>query len=327
MGFFGAPKRTTGGSELPAQLPDPGRLMAGSVAAMLLLALTVVFAAYYAMQAIDRAAIADEIERAERALLVVGSGPGTEARLQQDFVLDRARFVAPSGVAADEVSVPAPGRAEVLAWTPRRIGSDMFLHLAPLRLAATGVFLFGIFTILRKLLGMTRELERRRRDAHELALHDALTGLGNRLAFDGWIEAAAARGVTEIGLLYLDLDDFKAINDRMGHGAGDELLKTVAQRLANLAGDGDLVARMGGDEFAFVRQGPIDRAALAEMAADIGTALSEPIPIGAGEVALGSSLGAAVGRPGDPQLVAAADAALYRAKALPGHTFALAEAA
>ncbi len=326
MGVFGAPKQAKG-EEPPKPLPDPRRLLVISVAAMLLLALTVVVAAYYAAASLDKMAIADEIERAGRALAAVGSGPGTEVKLQQDFVLDGAHYVAADALAAEEVSLPVPGRTDVLAWTPRRLGTDMFLHLAPIRIAASAAFLFGIFIVLRKLYGMTRELERRRREAHELALRDPLTGLGNRLAFDGWVEEAAGRGVTEIALLYLDLDDFKAINDRMGHGAGDELLKVVAQRIASLAGQGDLVARMGGDEFAFVRSGPIDRAALSELAADIGTTLSEPIRIGSGEVALGSSLGAAVGRPGDPQLMAAADQALYRAKALPGHTFVFAEAA
>ncbi len=325
MGRFGAP---TGGMDGDGaeNLPDPRRLLITSIAAMVLLAFTVVLAAFYAVQAIDNSAIADEMERADAALAVVGSAPDAEDRLQKLFMLDGAHFAA--GRLADlEVSVPVPGRPEVLAWTPRRIGTDMFYHLAPLRLAACAVFLFGIFVVLRRLYDMTRELERRRKEAQELALKDPLTGLGNRLAFDGWMKDAAERGVAEIGLLYLDLDAFKAINDRMGHGAGDELLKIVGSRIASLAGEQDLVVRMGGDEFAFVRPGPIGRAELSELAADIGTTLSEPMRVGTGKIELGSSLGAALGRPGDPQLLAAADAALYRAKALPGHTFVFAEAA
>ena len=305
-------------------LPDPRRLLIGSVVAMLLLALTVVFAAFYAVQAIDQVAIASETERARAALLVVGDAPDAEARLRGEFILDGAHYIPAAALADKEVSVPVPGRAEVLAWTPRRIGTDMFYHLAPLRLAACAVFLFGVFLALRKLYNLTRELERRRRDMADLATRDPLTGLANRLAFEQWL---AETGAHPVGLLYLDLDGFKQVNDSMGHGAGDELLKVVGNRIRGLADRDDLVARIGGDEFAFVRKGPIERAALAELAADIGAALSEPMRLGAAEIATGASVGIAIGNASDPNLVAAADAALYRAKALPGHTFVFSEAA
>lgn len=308
-------------------LPDPRRLLIASIAAILLLAVTVVGAAVYAVHILDEASVAGEIERARAAIAVVGTDAASAAQLQRDFMLDGARFTAPGTLADDEVAVPAGDSGQVLAWMPRRLGSGMFMQLAPLRVAASLTFLIGIAIVLRKLYQLTRELERRRREAQQLAHSDPLTGLGNRLAFARWVEDAAARGVTEVGLLYLDLDDFKAINDRFGHGGGDELLKAVAQRMSALAGPHDLVARMGGDEFAFVRRGPIDRAELSELAADIGTRLSEPVRIGTREVMAGSSLGAALGRPDDPRLLAMADEALYRAKALPGHTFVFADAA
>ncbi len=327
MRVFGVSKQADDEKNQPDRLPDPRRLLVSGAAAMLLTAFSVVLAAFYAVHSIDHAALGSEMQRAMRALAAIGSAPGVEAQLDQDFVLEGSRFVLPAEVLPTEISIPLAGRAEVLAWTPNRIGTQMFFQLAPIRLAACAAFLLGVFLLVRRLYGMTRELDRRRREAQDLALRDPLTGLGNRLAFDGWIAAAPGRGIDQIGLLYLDLDDFKAINDRLGHGAGDELLRVVARRIAALAGEGDLVARIGGDEFAFVRPGPIDADTLAELAADVGACLNEPIQIGATAVALGSSVGAAVGRPGDPYLVAAADAALYRAKALPGHTFALAEAA
>lgn len=305
-------------------LPDPRRLLIGSVVAIVLLAATVVFAAFYAVQAIDRIAIADEMQRAAVAVSAVGSAPDAELRLRDEFLLGGAHFVAASAVTSSEVSTPVPGRTEVLAWTPKRIGSDMFYHLAPLRLAACAVFLFGVFLVVRKLYDMTRELERRRRDMATLATRDALTGLGNRLAFQQWL---AETGATQVGLLYLDLDGFKQINDSMGHGAGDELLQIVGNRIKALADPDDLVARIGGDEFAFVRKGPIGRPALAELAADIGAALTEPVKLGSAEIATGASVGIAIGEANDPALIAAADAALYRAKALPGHTFVFSEAA
>ncbi len=308
-----------------APLPDPRRLLIMSILAVIVLAATVILAALYAVQAIDRMSIEGEMQRAEAALSAVGAeSPDV---LQRDFVLDGARLTRPELVRKDEVSVPVSGSTEVLAWTPRRLGSAMLYHLVPLRLAASAMFLVGIIIVVRKLYGMTRELERRRSDANELAMHDPLTGLGNRLAFDRWLVDAESRGIAQIGLLSLDLDEFKSVNDRLGHGAGDEVLKIIAARIAGLAGEHDLVVRMGGDEFAFIRTGPIDRAELSELAADIGTILSEPVRLGEVELAVGSSLGAAMGRPSDPGLIASADAALYRAKAIPGHTFVFADAA
>ncbi|MGV3490356.1 MAG: diguanylate cyclase domain-containing protein [Devosia sp.] len=321
-----APQNSDTNGTADGPLPDPRRLVIGSVAAILVLAATVVVATFYAVASLDRASVAEEVQRARAALATVGVGALAETQLQRDFLLSGARFTTPNMVRPDETTVPlADGR--VMAWVPLKIGTSMLMHLAPIRLAASGVFLIGVGLVLRRLYGMTRELERRRREADERALTDPLTGLGNRMAFERWGKAAAARGVSEIGLLYLDLDDFKAINDRFGHGAGDELLQVVSRRIAALKGADDLVARMGGDEFAFVRPGPVDRMALAELAADIGTTLSEPVRIGTLDVMLGSSVGVAVGRPDDSALLAKADAALYRAKAKPGHTFVFADAA
>lgn len=311
-----------------APLPDARRLVIVSIVAMVLLAATVVGAVLYAVQMIDRLAVAGEVERAGIAVGVVGHGPEAAARLANEYVLDGARFTAPDGLGGREVSVPVPGDDDlVLAWTPRRIGSDIFYHLAPLRLAACAMFLAGIAVVVRRFYGMARELERRRREAADMAARDTLTGLGNRLAFDNWLAQADQASAETVGLLYLDLDDFKRTNDTHGHGAGDALLKIVAGRLSRLAGPGDLVARIGGDEFAFVRPGPVRRSELAELAADIGAALAEPVQLGATELAVAGSLGIAVGRPGDAGLLDAADAALYRAKALPGHAFVFADAA
>ncbi|MDB5538393.1 MAG: diguanylate cyclase [Devosia sp.] len=314
------------GDDLP--LPDPRRLMIISVISVVALFVSVIVVVFYSVQSIDRAGIAGEIERAGVALQVVGEDPVAAERLRSEFLLAGAHFAAPGTLSDSEVSVPVPGRHDqVLAWTPVRIGTALFLHLAPLRVGACALFLFGIALALRRLYDLTRELERRRRDAQDLAARDSLTGLANRLAFDEWLGRAAGDPIAEVGLLYLDLDNFKQINDSLGHGAGDELLKVVASRLSGLAKPEDLVARIGGDEFAVVRKGPQSRAELAELAADIGAALSEPIRLGINDLAIGASVGIATGRASDKHLIDAADAALYRAKALPGHAFVFADAA
>lgn len=314
------------GDNLP--LPDPRRLMIISVTSVIVLFVSVIVVVFYSVQSIDRAGIAGEVERAEVALQVVGDGPMAAERLRNEYLLDGAHFAALGTLTDAEVSVAVPGRTDqVLAWTPVRIGTGLFMHIAPLRIGACAVFMLGIAFALRRLYRLSRELERRRRDAQELAARDALTGLANRLAFDEWLTRAASDPTAEVALLYLDLDQFKLINDSLGHGAGDELLKVVADRLSRLAGPEDLVARIGGDEFALVRHGPRSRSELSELAADIGTTLSEPVRLGASEFTVGASVGIATGLAGDKHLIEAADTALYRAKILPGHAFVFADTA
>jgi diguanylate cyclase (GGDEF)-like protein/PAS domain S-box-containing protein len=127
-----------------------------------------------------------------------------------------------------------------------------------------------------------------------------------------------------VGVLYVDLDDFKPVNDRFGHAAGDEVLRTVGQRLERAVRQHDLVARIGGDEFVVVCGDVFEAAALVPLAERIGSALRHPIevPVLDGEhsaaVQVGASIGMAAALRGTcsaDELLAAADAALYEAKA------------
>lgn len=309
-------------------LPNPRRLLIISIVAIVVLGLSVVIAAAYSVLSLNQAAITAETERAQVALEVVlrdgAADAATAKRLADDFVLKGAHFGDAADALADEVSLAVPGSDTKLLWTPRRIGTELAQHLAPIRLLASALFLAGIAIVLNRLYRLTRLLEARRRQAQEMASCDALTGLFNRLGFDQRL-GQTAQGPA---LLYLDLDGFKHVNDSFGHGAGDDLLRIVADRLKALAREGDCVARIGGDEFAFLRSPPTSRAELAELAADIGVALSEPVRLGATQIQIGASIGIAMGSEhGDDRtwLVAAADAALYRAKALPGHAFVFAD--
>lgn len=311
-------------------LPNPRRLLIISIVAIVLLGLSVLIAAGYSIVSINETSINAETERAQVALAVVlrdgQPDSASAARLAEDFVLNGARFGDAAGIQPGEVAIAVPGAATQLMWTPRRLGTELAQHLAPIRLLASALFLGGIGIVLNRLYRLARLLEARRRAAQELAARDALTGLFNRLGFDQRL-AQAGNGPA---LLYLDLDGFKHVNDSFGHGAGDELLRIVADRLKGLARDGDCVARIGGDEFAFLRSPPTSRAELAELAADIGVALNEPVRLGTTQLQIGASIGIAMGSEhGDDRarLVAAADAALYRAKALPGHAFVFADSA
>ena len=122
----------------------------------------------------------------------------------------------------------------------------------PVLLGGT-VVLFGLVVL--RLVVMARELEHSRTLLLHEATHDALTGLGNRTLFSDQVDHALADGVP-VAVLCLDLDDFKLVNDSLGHPAGDVVLQVVGERLLGLLRPGDAVARLGGDEFAMMVTGP-----------------------------------------------------------------------
>lgn len=161
--------------------------------------------------------------------------------------------------------------------------------------------------------------EEQDRLAHR-ALHDQLTGLPNRALLADRLRLAAAsleRRGTGAVLLYLDLDNFKAINDRFGHPAGDCLLSAVATRLQVVARSGDTVARLGGDEFVVLAVDLDDpEAAARSLAERIHLAMREPVPVGERELHTSVSIGIAVVKSDtDPEVcLAQADAAMYQAK-------------
>ena len=153
------------------------------------------------------------------------------------------------------------------------------------------------------------------------SLHDPLTGLPNRALFferlTGGIRECRRRGQF-LGLVYLDLDDFKGVNDRLGHLAGDEVLVEVARRLSRIARQGDTVARLGGDEFVLVRPFLDSPTAMAGVSRRVHGVLRSPLTLRGGRsVEVGCSLGQAVwprdGRRED-DLLRVADNRMYRSK-------------
>ena len=155
--------------------------------------------------------------------------------------------------------------------------------------------------------------------AHE-ATHDSLTGIPNRPAAMTAIQAAlhrAARAGTTVALLFVDLNDFKPVNDSHGHEVGDEVLRQVATRMTVGLRTGDFVARLGGDEFVVVAEGVAGAAEATEVARRIVEAISRPIDVGSLHVTVGAAVGIALtlDGPEDPfRLLTRADAAMYRAK-------------
>ncbi len=179
-----------------------------------------------------------------------------------------------------------------------------------------------------KLVGVVRDIQRRKEieerleeallRVERLAMRDSLTGLANRRCFLDAVDQRIARGPATApwGVLIIDLDRFKSVNDQYGHAAGDLVLIEIAGRLRHITGPDAMIARLGGDEFALL----LDIASVSAasgLAEAIIAAVRMPIDIGPAAVVLGSSIGAALG-PQDGADTGAtlrrADTAMYEAK-------------
>ncbi|MGI4796170.1 MAG: putative bifunctional diguanylate cyclase/phosphodiesterase, partial [Janthinobacterium lividum] len=144
---------------------------------------------------------------------------------------------------------------------------------------------------------------------------DPLTGLADRTAFQDRLNRLCAVPESPVAVMLIDLDRFKAVNDTLGHPAGDQLLKLVAQRLRGTLRHADVVSRLGGDEFAVAMVGADDAQVAAERLVDV---LSRPYLVERHFAVIGASIGLAISTPGGTgadALIRAADLALYQAKA------------
>jgi diguanylate cyclase (GGDEF)-like protein/PAS domain S-box-containing protein len=168
-----------------------------------------------------------------------------------------------------------------------------------------------------------RDVEDRKAFEEQLrhrAFHDGLTGLANRALFYDRTEQALNRVARTDGspaaVVFVDLDDFKAINDALGHAHGDELLIEIARRLTSCLRAADTAARLGGDEFGVLVEG-VDADAIAQTAARMLEALARPVELADGPVSVSASLGIALSTPEDrgvEALLRRADLAMYQAK-------------
>ena len=165
------------------------------------------------------------------------------------------------------------------------------------------------------------------RKMEQLAYYDVLTGLANRSYFRDQLRKAIAmssRGYYHFALLYFDLDEFKRINDTLGHDAGDELLKEVARRLISRLREEDTIARLGGDEFAVILSGISDRKQAASIATNLQQAFALPVKLAGHDVSISASIGITIA-PEDADeeelLLKHADLAMYEAKARGKNTF------
>ncbi len=155
----------------------------------------------------------------------------------------------------------------------------------------------------------------------DLAYRDPLTGLANRAFFHERLQRALAAPRPEgrsVALLFFDLDDFKVVNDSLGHAAGDTILKTVAERMRRVLRGEDVGARLGGDEFTVLIDADVSVEAARAVATRLLAAIRAPIDVGGRDVFVGASFGIALGEAGRAtaeDLLREADVAMYRAKA------------
>jgi len=172
----------------------------------------------------------------------------------------------------------------------------------------------------QKVQERTLELSQANTRLEFLATHDSLTGLPNRLLLSDRLDQAirlSLRSKAKFALFFIDLDNFKDVNDSFGHAVGDQVLQAVGEALADSMRDSDTVARLAGDEFSMILHDVRDESDLAIVARKIAAALSQPIPVPGGSLAITASIGVALfpQHGTDPDtLFKKADQAMYAAK-------------
>lgn len=211
------------------------------------------------------------------------------------------------------------GRRIVMRWTPRKPGEELLKSATPLLAAAVAAAALGSFLLFRVTRRAAKKLLLSEAEAKHLSLHDPLTGLANRTLFtDRLVHAHAIlrRKSGHLGVLCIDLDRFKEVNDSYGHDAGDQLIREVARRLKTICRETDTICRLGGDEFAII-QPDTTPAGVAALAQRVVEGLSGEVDLSIGRAELSCSVGVAVAsdiEQGQAELLRQADVALYRAK-------------
>ncbi|WP_121115379.1 putative bifunctional diguanylate cyclase/phosphodiesterase [Croceibacterium ferulae] len=208
-----------------------------------------------------------------------------------------------------------------LSWEPFRPGTLLIKRVLPLSILSLVLVCGVLAVLLRHIRRSILAREASETQAQHLAFHDTLTGLPNRMMFDDRLAhelaAADAQG-RSVALLYLDLDGFKGVNDTLGHPAGDELIQAVGARLQAVIRSTDLVARIGGDEFAIIQTGVRSPAEVEVLCLRLIEVIDEPFAVSGTQARVGVSIGIAIG-PADAgnraELARKADIALYESKA------------
>ncbi len=261
-----------------------------------------------------------------RPLLLLANrlNQGYFQELSKQYRLSDLRFTASGQSSATDSSIkiinPLDKTLGRLSWRPEQHGDLVIAKLQlPILLLLVVITLITLFII-----SVSRKTERRLQKAYEdlafNANHDALTGLANRRLFNEIMQQtirSAKRDNISCALLYIDLDDFKDVNDAYGHEAGDQVLVKIANRIKSSIRESDTIARMGGDEFIVLLHKTVNYDDIKATAEKILKNLTQPIAVQDNEVKLSASIGITI-CPDDgidlDTLMSKADSALYNCK-------------
>jgi len=245
--------------------------------------------------------------------------------LASQYALDDAHVSDRPGTDGDLASVPLTSKAGktlgYFVWRPFTPGAMMIRRIAPVAVIAVLMILGMVLWLLQWIRRSALQLQASEAQSQHLAFHDALTGLANRALFDDRLSRALADAhgkTSSVALLHFDIDRFKTVNDTLGHPAGDELIYAMGRRLVEATRSTDIVARIGGDEFAIIQRGVTSAAEVEILCMRTVEALSEPFDLAGAKISIGVSIGIAIA-PADAndrtELARKAGIALYEAKA------------
>ena len=247
------------------------------------------------------------------------------ADVGDEYLFDGLRFSWTADTTSNEASAPLPSKTGQtvghLIWSPYRPGSAVMSFMVPV-LAVLFLVTAAVLTFLiMRLHKRSMTLRASEAEVRHLALHDTLTGVGNRLTFNNGLDDLLLRRREKtdqlIAVLYLDLDRFKHVNDTLGHPTGDELIRQFAQRLNKIIRSGDLIGRVGGDEFTIALTHFHDVSFVESVCQRIIEAISQPFDIDGNHINVGVSIGVSLAplhASTRTDLLRKADIALYHAK-------------
>lgn len=266
----------------------------------------------------------DKLTLPEGAPAVVVSArlvePKLLASVGQTFLLEDFHYARSPMTGDANVPVTVNGEPPIgfFEWITAAPGTAIRKAVIPIATTLIAAFLIIGYVSARKLSEKSRELEDSEARNRYMALHDPLTGLGNRTYFgDALDEAIENCEKKPCAVMAIDLDHFKQVNDGFGHDAGDMVIRNVARRLKEAIGDSGVVARTGGDEFLALITRNVEESRLRWLCDTIIEEASKPIPVGGGMAKIGVSIGWALApRNGDTasMVLRLADQSLYHAK-------------
>jgi diguanylate cyclase (GGDEF)-like protein len=271
------------------------------------------------------------LPQGQKRMLVIAKhlSTATVRRLGEEFVIGGFGLTDGNATAEQSIVLADPGNVPIgrLVWSVRTHGLDALATINPLVSVILALLSLILMAVVVTAWTNLRATMRSQEEAEHAASHDFLTGLPNRASLLAAPigDETAQRMLQDVCVVFLDLDGFKEVNDTHGHFAGDRALLGCAAGFSHIAQGKGMLARVGGDEFAFLATGPEAQRTGRKVAEQFIEFLKEPLRTPKGELRLGTSVGIAVGCSKDTtihELLRRSDIAMYEAKKLGGNRIA-----